>query len=98
MLDLFCESGADEAFLDEGTIFDDALSLCLKEVQFLDEVRIILVELLVLVDVGKESPVIEVVDGVLENGIGGPVAPEAMAEPGGEWLQWFVRGIIGSGI
>ena len=98
MLDLFCELGADEVLLDEGVVLDDALPLCLKEVQFLDEVCVILVKLSVLVNVGKESPVIEVIDGILENGIGGPVAPEAMTEPGREWLQWFVRGVIGRGI
>ena len=98
MLDLFCESGADEALLDDGVVLDDTLLLHLKEVQFLDEVCIILVELLVSVDVGKESPVIEVVDSILENGIGGLVAPKATMEPGREWLQWLIRGVIGRGV
>ena len=98
MLDLFCESGADEALLNEGTVLDDALLLHIKEVQFLDKLCVILVELSVLVNVSKESPVIEVIDGVLENGIGGLVTPEVMTEPGGEWLQWFVRGVIGRGV
>ena len=79
-------------------ILDDTLSLCLKEVQFLDEVCVVLVELPVLVDVCEESPVIEVIDGILENGVSGPVAPEVMAEPGREQLQWLVRGIIGRSI
>ena len=98
MFDFFCKSGADEALLDKSAVLDDTLSLCLKEVQLLDEVCIVLVKLPILVDVSEESPVIEVVDSVLKNGISGLVAPEAMVEPGGEQLQWLVRGIIGRSI
>ena len=98
MLDLLCESGADEALLDEGMILDDALSLCLKEVQLLDEVRVVLVKLPILVDIREESPVIEVIDSILKDGISGSVVPEATTEPGGERFQWFVRGVIGRGI
>ena len=98
MFDFFCELGADEALFDKSAVLDDTLSLCLKEVQLLDEVCVVLVELPVLVDIREESPVIEVIDGVLENGVSGSVAPEAMAEPGRERLQWLVRGIIGRGI
>ena len=96
VFDFLSKSGADEALFDESAVFEDALSLCFKEVQLLGEVGIVLVELLVSVDVRKESPVIEVIDGVLKNGIGGLVAPEAMTEPGGEQLQWLVRGVVGS--
>ena len=88
----------DEAVLDNSVVLDDALSLCLEELQLLDQVHIVLVELAILVDVGEESPVIEVIDGILENGIGGPVTPEATAEPGGEGFQGFVRCVIGRGI
>ena len=98
VFDLFCESGADKVLLDESAVFDDALSLHFKEVQLLDKVRIVLVELSISVDISKESPVIEVVDGILENGISGSVTPEAMTEPGREQLQWLVRGVIGRGI
>ena len=98
MFDLLCKSGADKALLNESAVLDDTLSLRLKKVQLLDEVHIVLVELPVLVDVCKESPVIEVIDSVLENGIGGLVAPEVMVEPGRERLQWLVRGIIGRSI
>ena len=98
MLDFLAESGMDEAVLDESLVLDDTLSFCLKKLQLLDQVCIVLVELSISVDVGKESPVIEVVDSVLENGIGGSVAPKATSEPGGEGFQWFVRGIIRRGI
>ena len=97
VFDLFCKSGTDEALFDEGAILDDALLLCLKEVQLLDKVHVVLIELLIPVNVCKESPVVEVIDSVLENGIAGPVAPEAMVEPGREQLQWLVRGVIRSG-
>ena len=98
MFDLLAESGVDEAVLDKSSVFDNALSFCFEELQLLDQVRIVLVELMISVDIGKESPVIEVVDGVLENGIAGAVAPEATTEPGGEGFQWFVRCVIGRGI
>ena len=80
--------------LNEGAILDDALLLCLKEVQLLDEVCIVLVKLSIPVDIREESPVIEIVDGIFKDGIGGSIAPEAVMEPGGERLQWFVRGVI----
>ena len=91
MLDLLAELGVDEAVLDEGSVLDDALSFRLKKFQLLDQVRIILVELSVSVDVGEESPVVEVIDGVLENGVGGAVAPETAVKPGREGLEGFVR-------
>ena len=98
MFDFLAESGMDEAVLDKSSVFDNALSFRFEELQLLDQVRIVLVELTILVDVGEESPVIEVVDSVLENGIGGTVTPEVTTEPGGEGFQWFVRCIIGRGI
>ena len=88
----------DKAVLNKSVVLDNALSFCLKEFQLLDKVCIVLVELAISVDVGKESPVVKVVDGVLENGIGGPVTPEAAAEPGREGFQGLVRGVIGRGI
>ena len=90
MFDFLGESGVDKAVLNKSPVFDDTLLLCLKELQLLDQVRIVLVELAILMDVSKESPVVEV--------IGGPVTPEAMMEPGGEGFQWFVRCVIGRGI
>ena len=67
MFDLLTESGMDEAVLNESSVLDDTLSFGLEELQLLDQVCIILVELSVSVDVGEESPVIEVVDSILEN-------------------------------
>ena len=98
MLDLFCESGQDEVLFDKSTALDDALPFCFQEVQLLDDVGVLLVILTISVDIGKESPVIEVVDGILEDGICGLVAPKAMTEPGREQLHGFVRGVVGSGV
>ena len=98
MFDFLTESGVDEVVLDKSSVFDDALSFCFEELQLLDQVRIVLVELTILVDIGEESPVIEVIDSILENGIGGTVAPEAVTKPGGKGLEGFVRGVIGRGI
>ena len=75
MFDLLAESGVDEAVLNKGSVLDDALSFGLEELDLLDQVRVILVELPVSVDVGEESPVVEVVDGILEDGIAGVIAP-----------------------
>ena len=82
VLDLLAESGVDEAVLDESPVLDDALSFGLEEFDLLDQISIILVELSVSVDVREEPPVIEVIDGVLEYGVGGSVAPETTPEPG----------------
>ena len=98
MFDFFSKAGVDKAVLNNSAILDNALSLCLKELQLLDQVCIVLVKLAILVDIGEESPVIEVIDGILENGIGGLVTPEVTAEPGGEGFQGFVRCVIGRGV
>ena len=98
MFDLLAESGVDEAVLDEGSVLDNALSLGLEEFDLLDQICIILVELSVSVDVREESPVVEVIDGVLEDGIGGSVTPETTPEPGGKGFEGFVRCVIGSGV
>ena len=98
MFDLLAESGVDEAVLDESSVLDDALSFGLKEFQLLDQIRIILVELSVSVDVREESPVIEVIDSVLEDRVGSSVAPEAAPKPGGKGFEGFVRCVIGRGV
>ena len=98
VLDFFSKAGVDETVLDNSVVFDDTLSLCLEELQFLDQVGVVLVKLTILVDVSEESPVIEVVDGILKNGIGGSVAPEVTAEPGGEGFQRLVRCVVRRGI
>ena len=94
MFDFFGESGMDKVVLDKSAVLDDTLSLCLEELQLLDQVCVVLVELTISVDIGEESPVVEVVDSILENGIGGPVTPEAAVEPGREGFQGFVRGVV----
>ena len=78
--------------------FDNALSLCLQEVQLLDNVGILLVVLPVVMDIGEESPVIEVLDSILEDGVGCLIAPKASMEPGREGLHWLVRGVVGGHI
>ena len=98
MFDFLTESGMDEAVLDRSSVFDDALLFHFEELQLLDQVCVVLVELSISVDVGEESPVIKVIDGILKNGVSGTVTPEAMMEPGGKRLKGFVRGIIGRGI
>ena len=98
MFDPVCKSGPDEVFFDDSMVLDSTLSVSFQKLELLDDVGIFLVILAVLVDVGKESPVVEVIDGILENGICHAVAPEVTTEPGGEWLHWFVRGIIRSSI
>ena len=98
MFDFLTELGMDKVVLDKSLVFDDALLFCFEELQLLDQVCIVLVKLTISVDIGEESPVIEVIDGILENGIAGMVAPEAMTEPGGEGFQWFVRCVIGRGV
>ena len=54
-----------------------------------------MVILLVVVDFGEEPPVVEVIDGILEDGVGCLVAPKASMEPCREGLHWLVRGVIG---
>ena len=98
MFDFLAESGMDEVVLDNSLVLDDAFLFRFEKLQLLDQVHIVLVELSISVDVGKESPVVKVVDGVLENGVGGTIAPEVAAKPGGERLEGFVRGIIGRGV
>ena len=94
MFDFLCKLGCDKTFFNEGMVFDDALLLCLQEIQFLDDVGILLVILSVLVDVGEEPPVVEVIDSILEDSVCCPITPEAMTEPGREQLHWLVRGVV----
>ena len=69
----------DKAVLDKSPVFDDTLSLRLEKFKLLDQIRVILVELSVSVDVCEESPIIEVIDGVLKDSVAGVVAPEALS-------------------
>ena len=77
---------------------DDALTFCFQEVQLLDDVGILLVVLAISVDIGEESPVVEVIDGILKDGVCGLVSPKVMMEPGRERLHGLVRGVVGSGV
>ena len=83
MLDPVCESGCNEAFLNEGVILDGALMICFQKLQFLGDIGALLVVLAVSMHISEESPVVEVVDGILKEGICCLVAPEVTAEPEG---------------
>ena len=57
-----------------------------------------MVILAISVDVGEESPVIEVVDGIFKDGVHGSVSPKVTTEPAGERLHRLVRGVVRSGV
>ena len=82
MFDPVCESGSDEAFLNEGAVLEGALAVCFQKLHLLGDVGALLVIWVVLVHVSKESPVIEIIDSVLKEGIHCLIAPEAAMEPG----------------
>ena len=98
MLDSVYKLGTDEAFFTDGTSLANALALCLQELHFLHDVREVLVVLVVAVDIGKKAPVVEVIDGILEDGVQGAISPEAMMDPGRKGLDWFVSGVVWRGI
>ena len=98
VLDPVCELCGDEAFFTEGTSLVNTLTFCLQEFHLLHDIGKVLIILAVAVDIGEEAPVIEVIDGILKDGILGTIAPEAMTDPGGEGLNQLVRGIIWGGI
>ena len=83
MLDPVCELGCDEALLNEGMSLEGTLVICLQKLQLLGDVGALLVVLTVSVYVSEESPVIKVVNSVLEKGIHCSITPEVAAEPGG---------------
>ena len=98
VLDLVCKGGSDKAFLTEGVGLLVVFKVCHHDFHLLHDVGALLIILLVMVDIGEESPVIKVIDGILEDGICCSVAPKVIMEPRGEQLHWFVSGIIGRGI
>ena len=98
MLDFVGELSADEAFFTEGASLANTLSFCLQKLHLLEDVSEVLVVLSVVLDVGKETPLIEVIDSVLKYGVLGAVTPKALSEPGRKGLNRFVRGIIRRGI
>ena len=83
MLDPVCESGGNEALLNEGAILEGTLAVCFQKLQLLDKVGAFLIILSVSMYIGEEPPVVKVIDCILEDGICHSVTPEAMAEPGG---------------
>ena len=98
MFDLVSELSADKVFFIEGTSLANTLAFCLQKLHLLNDVAEVLVILSIVVDVGKKAPLIEVIDSILEDGILGVVAPEALVEPRRKGFDWFVRGIIRRGV
>ena len=98
MFDLVCEAGSDEMFFAEGVGFLVVFEVGHHEFHLLCDVDAFLVILLIAVDIHEESPVIKVIDCILKDGVGHLVTPKTMTEPGGEWLHWFVSGIVWRGI
>ena len=78
----------------EGMGLPVVLEFGCQKFHLLCDVSTFLVILAVVVDIHEESPVIKVIDGILEEGIGCSVTPKVMMEPGREWLHWFVSGIV----
>ena len=95
MFDFICEMGNNELLFAEGAGFMGALEVSFQKLHFLGDISAFLVILVIAMDVGKESPVIKVIDCIFEEGVSCLVAPEAMTDPGGEGLHQFVSGIIG---
>ena len=83
MFDPVCKSSCNEVLLDEGMILEGTLMICFQKLQFLGNIGALLVVLVVLMHISKESPVIKVIDGILEEGVCCLVTPEVMVEPGG---------------
>ena len=98
MFDFVCKVGGDETFFAEGAGFLVVFEVGCHKLHLLHEICALLVILVVAVDICEESPVIEVIDCIFEEGICCSVAPKATMEPGGEQLHWFVSGMIGRGI
>ena len=98
MLDLVWKVGGNEAFFAEGVGFFVVPEVSHHELHLLCDVCTLLVILSVVVDISKESPVIKVIDYILEEGVHCLVTSKAATEPGGEQLHWFVSGIVWRGI
>ena len=98
VFDLVCKVGSNEVFFAEGVGLFVVFEVGHHELHLLCDVGAFLVILSVAVDICEESPVIEVVDCILKEGVHCLVTPKVMTEPGGEWLHWFVSGIIRRGI
>ena len=83
MFDPVCEPGCNEAFLNEGAILEGTLTICFQKLQFLGNVGTLLVVLAVSMHISEESPIIEVIDSIFEEGVCCSIAPEVVVEPGG---------------
>ena len=94
MFNLIGKAGSNEVLLALVLGLAHTLKICLQKLDFLGEVGLLLVELLIVMDLCKEGPVIKVIDSVLEDGIDGSVTPELTTEPVGEWLHWLVSGVV----
>ena len=90
--------GGDELFFAEGVGFFIVFKVSHHEFHLLCDVCAFLVVLSIAVDICEESPVIKVIDSIFKEGVSCLVASKAMTEPGGEWLHWFVSGIVWRGI
>ena len=83
MFDPVCKLGCNEVLLNEGAVLEGTLTICFQKLQLLGNIRALLVVLAVSMHIGKESPVFEVIDGVLKEGVCCSVASEMTVEPGG---------------
>ena len=94
MLEFVSKASSNELLLTEVSGLMHHLEVCLQKLHLLSEVCIFLVVLSVLVDVSEETPVVEVIDCILEDGIGGLVTPKLVMEPGGEGLYQLVSRVV----
>ena len=98
MFDFVYEAGGNESLLAEGTGFAGTFKVGCQKLHLLGDVYAFLVILAVAVDVCEEPPVIKVIDCVFKEGVSCLVASKVTTDPGGEWLHWFVSGIIRRGV
>ena len=98
MFDLVGKADGNEVLLALVSGLAHTLKICLQKLNFLGEVGLLLVKLLIAMDLCKEGPVIEAIDSIFEDGIGGSVTPELTTETVGEWLHWLVSGVVWGGI
>ena len=98
MFDFVCKAGSNESFFTKSAGFLVVFEVGHHELHLLSDVGTLLIILLIVLDICKESPIIKVVDCIFEKGVGHSIAPKATTEPGGEQLHWFVSGIVWRGV